>query len=459
MLHSYRNLDFALPKAKPAIVHYQAIVDAISAGVPLDPLAGLLFAAVFVAAAILTMRRASYGLALLLFTTPFAFYRVAFDSTITLPKVVLAGLIVGLLSYPAARAYLRERNFVAIATALLVLASVTLVTLLSARYPAPVLRETLKALEHLLLFTAAYVAYRLDPDDRLLLRAFALCVTLVAAGALAQEAIGAPSGLIVGDTVVPRIAGALEGPNQLGGYLELAIAIIGAWNIARRSRLTTITLVLAGCAAVLTFSRGALLGIAVALAVLGVVDRARWWAAGRPVLGGALAGVCGATAWGLVAHSFGFARLGDAQSYAGGVGTRPELWRAAWIFFRTHPWLGIGAGNYQLELDRVGLFGVRTHANSWYLQALAEGGIALFAATIGFIATTIATLGRGLREAQPWALGTFAGSIALCAHQTVDYLVFYQKIGTPWMLLIGLGAAAMAGRTGTVRDSAIISDS
>ncbi len=440
-------------------MHYQPVVDQISVRVPLDPLVGMLFVALFAATVLLTMRRASYGLALLLFVTPFALYHDAFGTTITLPKVVLAGVIAGLLSYAGASRFLREREFRGIAIALAALSAVTLLTIVAALHPTPVLRETLKAVEHLALFAVAYVAYRVDPNDGLLLRALCASVALVALSALAQEVVGAPSALVLGDTIVPRIAGALEGPNQLGGYLELAIATIGAWAMERPGRLVALCLALAGCAAVLTFSRGAAVGIAIVLIVLAIVRRDRWWRAGGPALVGIGIGGCGATAWGLVAHSFGFARVEAATDYSGGVGNRPELWRAAWMFFRTHPWLGIGAGNYQLELDRAGVYGVRTHANSWYLQALAEGGIALFAATLAFIASAIATLRAHLRDAQPWALGAFAATIALCVHQTVDYLIFYQKIGTPWMLAIGLGAAAISGRTRSRPESAIISDS
>ncbi|MHB8147978.1 MAG: O-antigen ligase family protein [Vulcanimicrobiaceae bacterium] len=440
-------------------MHYQPVVDQISPSIPLDPLFGMLFVALFVATALVTMRRASYGLALLLFITPFALYRDAFATTMTLPKVVLAGVIVGLLSYPGAIAYVRESDFRRIAIALSILAAVTLLTIVSALHPTPVLRETFKAVEHLALFAAAYIAYRLDPDDRLLFRAFCASVAVVALSALVQEALGAPSALVLGHTVVPRIAGVLEGPNQLGGYMELAIALMGAWAMARPGMLTAMGLVVAGCTAVLTFSRGAAVGIAIVLLILLLVRRDRWWSAGWPALTGLGLGGCAATGWGLVAHSFDFVRVASATDYAGGVGNRPELWRAAWAFFRMHPWLGIGAGNYQLELRRVGVYGVRTHANSWYLQALAEGGIALFSATIAFIVTTIATLRDHLRDAQPWVLGAFAATIALCVHQTVDYLIFYQKVGTPWMLAIGLGAAAIANRKHELSESAIISDS
>jgi len=109
---------------------------------------------------------------------------------------------------------------------------------------------------------------------------------------------------------------------------------------------------------------------------------------------------------------------------------------------------GVGAGNFEFLLAAYGVTGVRTHANSWYFQLLAEGGLLLFGATIALLATILGTFGfagslRRLRAASPWVLAAFAATVALALHQTVDYLVFYPKVGSAWWLLIGIAAAAI----------------
>jgi O-antigen ligase len=124
----------------------------------------------------------------------------------------------------------------------------------------------------------------------------------------------------------------------------------------------------------------------------------------------------------------------------GAVGRRSQLWGAAWALWKTHPWLGIGAGNFELELKVAGVTGVRTHANSLYLQALAEGGVPLFAATLLTVYASLRTFARGpLRE--PLVLGALAASIGLALHQIVDLLVFYPKVGEFWWIVLALGAA------------------
>jgi O-antigen ligase len=107
-----------------------------------------------------------------------------------------------------------------------------------------------------------------------------------------------------------------------------------------------------------------------------------------------------------------------------------------------HPLTGVGAGNYELELPYYGVLGVRTHANSWYLQSLAEGGVLLFAATIGILAAFVAAFARAIRRS-PWIAGALAGTVALSLHQTADYLVFFPKVGGTWWVLAGIACAAL----------------
>lgn len=126
-----------------------------------------------------------------------------------------------------------------------------------------------------------------------------------------------------------------------------------------------------------------------------------------------------------------------------GVGTRPELWRAAIILWKQHPLFGVGAGNFELEIAQTGVRGVRTHANSLYLQALVEGGIPLFAATLWLVFVSITTFLRERLES-PFVLAALAAGVALGLHQVVDFLTFYPKVGAQWWIVMALGAAEIA---------------
>lgn len=428
---------------------FHAVVDRFPVPVPLDPPSAALLVAVVVGAAVLTMRRPSYGLAVLILCAPVAFAHEAFGTTITLSKSALAGVLIGLATYPGALASLRKRPMPLLLGALAFYFAAAALTTLGAAHRGAAIREALKVVEYAVAFVAAFLCFRLDDDDDAPVAAVAVAAIAVSLSALVQEIVGAPSGLYIGAAVVPRIAGLLEGPNQLSGYCEIAVATLGAWALVRRSPLVDTALALAVFADVLTFSRAGIAALALVAAVLFLVGGARAWRALRPGAIGLAAGAAACVWWAIYAHNPGVLRASlEPSLYAGGVGNRSELWRAAWRMWRAHPLLGVGAGNFELALPVYGVLGVRTHANSWYLQSLAEGGIVLFAATIGLVSALLATFLRGslarLRGGSPWAVAALGASIALTVHQTVDYLVFYPKVGGAWWLLIGIGAAAIA---------------
>ncbi|MBV8117328.1 MAG: hypothetical protein JOZ01_05085 [Candidatus Eremiobacteraeota bacterium] len=78
------------------------------------------------------------------------------------------------------------------------------------------------------------------------------------------------------------------------------------------------------------------------------------------------------------------------------------------------------------------------------MQSLAEGGLALFVATLCVIASLLGTFVRGVRGASPWVVAAAAASVALALHQIADYLVFYPKVAGAWWLLAGIACARIA---------------
>jgi O-antigen ligase len=429
---------------------YRPVVDHVAVPNPLDPFSAVLFVAAFFAVAILTARRPAYGLCALLLATPVAFAHDIAATTITLPKCVLLGVLLGLTTYVGVARVLRRRPAPLLFGALAFYILTTALTALDAAHPAAVIRETLKWVEYAAVFVAAYCCYALDADDAVLVAAAAAAGIIVALSALVQEIAGAPSGLFVGAAIVPRIAGLLEGPNQLSAYCTIAVATLGAWALVRRTALLDVALGLVVFADILTFSRAGIVSLPVVGAIVVLWAGRRAWPALLPAIVGAVAGIAGAVWWAIYAHTPGILRVSLASSaYAGGVGNRDELWGAALRMWRAHPLLGVGAGNFELDLPEYGVYGVRTHANSWYLQSLAEGGIALFSATLVMAGASIGAFLEKpfvarLRVQSPWVIAALAASLALALHQVVDDFVFYPKVGGAWFLLLGIAAAASA---------------
>jgi O-antigen ligase len=403
---------------------------------PIDPLSVAIYVALAGVIFVATLQRPSNAFVALIATAPFDFSHAIGPTTITFNKVALLATIVALaLRRPNVRI---PRG---IGIAILAVVAVTLLTISVAEYRGPVIRETLKWIQYLLIYSVCAAAWYLDPDRRRLQITVALTVSVVCILALVQELTGSTSGIWLNEwpfvKAYPRIAGPLEGPNQLAGYIGIALPFLAVWALERTSWLTLAAAVLSGATLVLTISRA---GIGCAIIALIIVFAFRRGSLRAPVLAALVTGVLIA---GVVFASWHaspgrFFSLDEPLGY-GAVGTRRALWHAAYTLWTQHPLLGVGAGNYELILPAIEP-NLRTHANSWYLQSLAEGGVILLLATCALVWASIATFRRELNDGL--SLAAFAASIAFAAHGFVDYLVFYPKVAIMWFALLGISAVS-----------------
>ena len=427
------------------IVHPWTVTLRHETHVPVDLPSALVYAACAVAVALLTRRRPALGVAALLVLAPFDFARYAGPTTITTLKAGLVGMLVTLaFSRPDLAAFRTLPVRVMLAAFAATLVAIAL-SATHAQHLGAVVREAFKDGEYLLLFLGAVAAFATDPDDRPFWRTLELAVTLVCISALAEYVVGAHSGIVVHGASFPRIAGALEGPNQLAGYLDIGLPVLVARALVHRDRTLVLVIALAAVTDVLTISRsgivGVALGVIVVLLVLRPLGGAAWRFAGAVALV-VVAGVALALRAGVPA---GYFSLDQAPQAADHLANRWQLWQAAGELWRTSPVVGVGAGNYELDLAQVGLPNVRTHANSIYLQSLAEMGIVGLLATLAMFAVTITTLGRsGVRR--PLVVGALGATVALAAHQTFDDLFFFPKVATAYWLVVGVAVAEIAAR-------------
>ncbi|MGC2244930.1 MAG: hypothetical protein WBA06_14985, partial [Candidatus Aquilonibacter sp.] len=146
---------------------YHPIVERFPIVPALDPLWLMFFAVLFAGCALLTLRRPGLGAALLVFVTPFAGAHAIWGTTVTAPKVVLVGVIVGLLGTPGAWKALRRRPVAAVAVAFCAIILANAMTLVVAVHRPEVVRETLKWTEYLGLFCEVFITYTLDPLPRI----------------------------------------------------------------------------------------------------------------------------------------------------------------------------------------------------------------------------------------------------------------------------------------------------
>ena len=383
----------------------------------------------------------------IIITAPFAVYRDLGPTELTLPKVTILAAVAGLAASRASWSGWGSASRLLFAAAIAI-AVTTALSIAQAEFRAPAIRETLKAAQYALTFAVVIVAMRREAYEIATRIAVDAASGIVSLAALSDFFFGFKSGFWLDGHPIPRLAGPLEGPNQLAGYLAVMLPLQCAFILLRRPiPLERPSFVLGIAVLMLTFSRGGIVTVLLSLAiVLIAVPSARkrtmvLLAAGGTLVGALVVGLL--SLW--YAHDLGaYSHLASAaeSENGGSLGLRSQLWRAAIELWRAHPLLGIGAGNFELEIPRTGLQGVRTHANSLYLQSLVEGGLPLLAAWIFALAAAIRTFSRSsLRE--PLIAGALAATIGLGLHQVLDFLVFYPKVGIMFWTMLALGAATV----------------
>jgi O-antigen ligase len=227
-------------------------------------------------------------------------------------------------------------------------------------------------------------------------------------------------------------------------------------------------------AAIMSWSRGAWIGVAAALVAVTLV-RSRTALLVAAVLGVAMAYllVIGGARYvppGIVQ------RLSDFLPYLGGVDvTRVDVtdanwavvermahWQAALGMFSDHLWLGVGAGNYAIAYPRYALGRWRDplgHAHNYYLNIAAEAGVLgivayciLFAACFVEAMRVVQRLrdGTGMVGNSYWravALGALGVLVHLSVHSLFDNL-YVHGMNVQLGLALGLLAVATRGAGG-----------
>jgi len=112
--------------------------------------------------------------------------------------------------------------------------------------------------------------------------------------------------------------------------------------------------------------------------------------------------------------------------------------------WKENPVSGSGPVNYELRGGEL-LPGVRTHAYNYFLRILTEQGII---GVVLFVCVVVATLMVLLRtRQQPAVIAAIAITFAFCAHQVLDSLLLYPKIGITYWLFVAIALANGTSRS------------
>jgi O-antigen ligase len=415
-------------------------------------LSALLLAASVGSVAVLL--RPTLGLYALAFAVPFGSLRELSVGGLTLgaSELLVLGVTAAWLIRQVAFRQVRIAR-TRLSLALLVFIGTLCISLLPAAATVPAVKELAKWVELLLVYTVVASAVR-GADER----------GVVAALLLA----GPPGFLLMGRYM--RAAGTFLQPNPYGGYLGLLLPLAygivlttwrDAWQAIRAGRLGGAALwalaAVAGCAMlaglVMSWSRGALLGLVAGLGLVVLALGRRAWmllAALALVLAlvgpGALSLLPG-DLLGRVTETVTYVNMPDLTAIEitdanFAVIERAAHWLAAWRMFSTRPWTGVGTGQYATVYPSVALARWTDplgHAHNYYLNILAEGGLLGLGAYLAFVGVALAGAWRAVRGSAGWARDLAIGALGmmghLLAHSAFDNLYVHEMYIVVAMLL------------------------
>jgi O-antigen ligase len=307
------------------------------------------------------------------------------------------------------------------------------------------LKEAIKWLEILLVASFVSVYFRQVTMILILLGVLFAAASAEAMYGMYQFVTGTgPAHFALGPFI--RAFGHFGQPNPFAGYLAsvlpLGLTMIFVGPSRRYRAFAAVCTGLIGTAILMSLSRGAWLGLSVALVVMLLSWRP---SAARALsilaaLGVGLA-ILGATN---LMPPILAERLSPVAEYFGvfdvrGVTPTPENfalierlahWQAGWVMFLENPILGVGAGNYPVRYIDYSLPGWPDslgHAHNFYLNMAAEAGFAAALALIWVLASIMATARAAFRKSAGFsrglALGLLGATVVFAVHSLFDNLL------------------------------------
>ncbi len=221
--------------------------------------------------------------------------------------------------------------------------------------------------------------------------------------------------------------------NIIAGYT--AVTFWPALSLMRRDRRWGIAATVLLLATLITLSRGALLGLVVAAAVV-VAGR---WVPRRVVAGGVLALTLAITVGTIAADT----QPGAEDAIASALRVRDEQYTAAFEAWQDRPFLGVGLNRFEEEVTVVtsqpsaaAVDGVipYEHPNNAWLVALAEVGLL---GTLAYLALWLLLIRRIVVHPSPSQRIALAGAATgLAVHAQLEALTFTRGIEVVLALLL-----------------------
>ena len=331
-----------------------------------------------------------------------------------------------------------------------------LLSFINTQYPVESLRGLLKMGKAFVIFAVAVEAGRSDEGPRWLARTAWIAVTMTALDGLWQYAAGQdvlrglPLHIALGS--IRRITAGFHDPNNLGMFFGLTLPLCYLYARSRSSSwrrpLVWAGVGLGALALFFTFSRGAVLGLLMGLALLYTMRPDRWLL----ILTLSGAGI----AWLNLPHSIPqWLATTGSPVVALANHDRLQMWQAAWRMISAHPFIGVGVGTFSHRYAEFKLAEdplLASYAHNTYLQLWAVIGLN---GLLAFLALCWRgwRLWRSSQSADTTrrlvGLGCMAGVLAFLTHGLFESNLSFSKPSMLFWLMSGfaMGTATTPSQT------------
>jgi len=252
----------------------------------------------------------------------------------------------------------------------------------------------------------------------------------------------------------PRVFSIVESPNILGSImmllLPLAFAVLIMPGVKTWLRICLTGIVgMMGLCVLLTQSRGAWLGLALAMVVFCLLVKPAWLLL---LAGGGFASLLLPQVYNRIAYLFTPQYVASSQK-----GGRMLRYATGFSMFREEPWTGVGLGHFggAVAMNHKNLFPTTFYMDSYWLKTLVEMGIPGMAAFTLLIGMLLVWGLRAVHQAEAgrdrlMAAGAFSGICGVVVHNfmenifEVPYMVIYFWFLAALLMYWGFGKASRA---------------
>jgi O-antigen ligase len=219
--------------------------------------------------------------------------------------------------------------------------------------------------------------------------------------------------------------------NNFGAYLVLILSLAFSQLVHAEKKIKkiffSVLVVFLAASLLMTFSRGAWLGMGVAFVLMMLFLR-------RFKI--PLAFVCIFLLILLVVPDIRERLLFTFQK--GGDATRFMLWRGAWAMIKESPFLGKGLGTFMIYMPKYTHQGTIQYAHNSFLQIWAEAGIFSLLSFLIFLTLVLLKAMRSIKSNRDSILlGAFCGVCGFLAHGFFDSHLYSLQLAVLFWLMLG----------------------